>query len=431
MINHNVLYRTEEMDVVDESGELQFYKTLLDVSRLFLNDDLDQIDRSVENSIIKINKVVECERVQVHVFDTTTNCCNLSYQLSESGIPKIEFEPVPLDLINDLVQILDKGEHIFISNVNELQEGLIKQALQNQGTKSILMIPMSIRNECIGFIAFEMLSACRVSYGSEIISLLNIYANMLANLIARNRDKKRQEELISKVTIQSKKCSDFSFITSHNIRSSVVNLFGIKDLIKDSLDDTYFQMLDESVKRLNDSVLHINEILNGVDNGLSIECDVRESLNSVLQLLSQSGHGGLSKVVNAVEKGYIVRTNPKDLQSIFYQVLKNSFKYVNAENALEIKLEAVHYNNQLDIHITDNGRGFNSKERTEKLFQVGARFHPDQCDGNGLGLFIAKMHVDAMGGSITLQSQIDVGTKVTITLPIIKNPNYNGLPISS
>jgi len=130
MINHELRYADGEVDLVDESDGFKIYKTLLSVSTLFLNDDLNQIDQSVQLSFAKINKIVESERIQVHVFDLATNCCDLSYQYSEDRIPKIDFEPVPLDLIQDLVTAMNDGKHIFISNVNNMPEGLVKKSLQ-------------------------------------------------------------------------------------------------------------------------------------------------------------------------------------------------------------------------------------------------------------------------------------------------------------
>ncbi len=62
----------------------------------------------------------------------------------------------------------------------------------------------------------------------------------------------------------------------------------------------------------------------------------------------------------------------------------------------------------------DNGIGIDMSRNKEKIFGLYQRFH-NYPDSKGLGLYLVKSQVETMGGTIEVQSEVNVGTKFTLT----------------
>ena len=69
------------------------------------------------------------------------------------------------------------------------------------------------------------------------------------------------------------------------------------------------------------------------------------------------------------------------------------------------------------INYTDNGLGINLANKEEQIFGLYKRFHT-HVSGKGMGLFIVKTQVTALGGKIAVASEVGVGTTFTIELPL-------------
>jgi signal transduction histidine kinase len=67
------------------------------------------------------------------------------------------------------------------------------------------------------------------------------------------------------------------------------------------------------------------------------------------------------------------------------------------------------------LRIKDNGLGIDLEKFGDKLFQMYKTFHYNE-DAIGIGLFITKNHIESLGGKVTVDSEVDVGTAFSIYL---------------
>jgi signal transduction histidine kinase len=117
-----------------------------------------------------------------------------------------------------------------------------------------------------------------------------------------------------------------------------------------------------------------------------------------------------------LQSGLRVRGNRAYLYSIFFNLLSNSIKYVAETRPLRVEIEGSAIpGNGVQISFADNGSGFDQEKAGNDVFKLYKRFHAQQT-GRGMGLYLVKTHVEAMGGRIEVSSQVDVGTRFIIHL---------------
>lgn len=105
------------------------------------------------------------------------------------------------------------------------------------------------------------------------------------------------------------------------------------------------------------------------------------------------------------------------LYSIFFNLISNSIKYGQPAQKTMIRIATKKVNNTIEINFRDNGIGFDVQKHRENLFRLYKRFH-NHKEGKGMGLYMVKTQVETLGGRITVDSKIDVGTTFKIVFEV-------------
>ena len=103
------------------------------------------------------------------------------------------------------------------------------------------------------------------------------------------------------------------------------------------------------------------------------------------------------------------------LQTVFRHLLQNALRYRGAAKP-EITVTATDTGSEWTVKFHDNGPGIESRYHA-KIFQLYWRLHGREIPGNGLGLPICQMLVEAHGGRIWIESSPGQGTSILFTLP--------------
>ncbi len=112
-----------------------------------------------------------------------------------------------------------------------------------------------------------------------------------------------------------------------------------------------------------------------------------------------------------------VRADPDRLQQILLNLLTNAIKFTPAGGTVAVSVESGE--DDVCIHVRDTGRGISEAEQEHIFdpFVQGQPSEPEQGTGVGLGLAISQDLTEAMGGTLTVESQEGEGATFTITLP--------------
>ncbi|MBD1396509.1 PAS domain-containing sensor histidine kinase [Pontibacter sp. JH31] len=237
--------------------------------------------------------------------------------------------------------------------------------------------------------------------------------------------RKLDQEHLLKATkhlyLQNQDLQQFNYIVSHNLRAPVANLVGLSTMLQ-KLDrhsnrfDMGLQNLEKSARRLDDVIGDLNKIL---AVRTSNEDDVREQvaladvtaevLQSMQHLLEESG----AQVSVDLQPTARLWANKAYVYSILHNLVSNAIKYKSSKHSLLLEIISVRTDNGITLQIRDNGSGMDLESVGSKLFQLYQRFHQGQ-DGKGIGLYLVKMQVEAIGGKIEVESKLGTGTTFTI-----------------
>ena len=101
------------------------------------------------------------------------------------------------------------------------------------------------------------------------------------------------------------------------------------------------------------------------------------------------------------------------LQSILYNLISNSLKYHPKGVIPLIRISTFSKAGQLYLSVADNGLGIDMKRFGSSLFKFQKSFH-NGYDSKGIGLYMIRNQVEDLGGSISVESEVDKGTTFTV-----------------
>lgn len=221
------------------------------------------------------------------------------------------------------------------------------------------------------------------------------------------------------VTEQNKRLLNFSYIVSHNLRSHTSNIASIMTLIESSESEDekneMIQLLKSVSNSLNETMLHLNEVINIRTNiGLvSKSLNLKQYIDTAQNVLTEQIVLNDVSITTSIPNDITVNYNPAYLESILYNIISNSIRYRHPVRKPVILIEWIAENDMNVLQISDNGSGIDLVKNADKIFGMYKTFS-NNSDSKGIGLFITKNQIDAMGGNITVESEPNIGTTFKI-----------------
>jgi len=246
----------------------------------------------------------------------------------------------------------------------------------------------------------------------------------LKDITHRKRKQAERKKITTDLIKRNNDLEQFAYIVSHNLRAPVANIKGLSDLLNSGTspgDERFdeFKALSSSINNLDTVITDLNNILqvNGEVNDKlemvplnELLDEVSESLNLLIDKNNVTITGDFKEVGELLTlKSYIY--------SIFQNLITNSIKYKRANIDPAISITSKKSWNMITIVFHDNGRGIDMAKNGPHIFGLYKRFDTS-VEGKGMGLFMVKIEVESLGGTISVESEPNAGTSFTINLPI-------------
>ncbi|MCC5930910.1 MAG: PAS domain S-box protein [Cyclobacteriaceae bacterium] len=227
--------------------------------------------------------------------------------------------------------------------------------------------------------------------------------------------------------ISNEELEQFAFITSHDLQEPLRMITSFMDQLRrkygDKLDEKanqYIHFAIDGAKRMKSIILDLLEYSKaGKFTDKPEKIDLYDLLENY-QLLRR-------KIIieKSVEISFdrlpVVESHKAPLTQTIHCLLDNAIHYSREGQAPKINISVFDREGFWEIEIADNGIGIDPQFH-EKIFIIFQRLHNrDKYDGTGIGLSIAKKHVESWGGKIWLESKPGVGSTFHFTIPKQQN----------
>jgi signal transduction histidine kinase len=234
--------------------------------------------------------------------------------------------------------------------------------------------------------------------------------------------RKQNEELVK----INKELDSFVYSVSHNLRAPLMSVLGLINLVQlenrngDSALNDYFEMMQHSIHKLDDTLKEILDYSRNARSALNVsEVNVRKLIDESFERMKyMEGSESITKTIDTtgVQSFY---TDAYRLSVIINNIVSNAIKYRDPQknsNTLSVKAEL--QDERLVLIISDNGIGI-SDEYLPRVFEMFFRA-TERSEGAGLGLYIVRETVEKLHGEITLESKVGVGTTFRVSIPDIR-----------
>lgn len=231
----------------------------------------------------------------------------------------------------------------------------------------------------------------------------------------KNNDLER-EQIMAELSQNNNDLKQFSYVTSHNLRAPIANLLGLTSLLDqyEISDKSLLQILDgirKSALIFDDTVKDLTKVLIIKDqtNIIKEEVSFLNVINNILRQLSIAINDHDVKVNYNFDDASSVNFTTAYLESILLNLFTNAIKYKSSKRKLKINIITFDAGDFIILKFEDNGIGIDTEKYKDKLFKLYQRFH-ENSDGKGLGLYLTKSQIEALGGTIEIESEVGKGT---------------------
>lgn len=229
-------------------------------------------------------------------------------------------------------------------------------------------------------------------------------------------------DLNHKLEDQTKQLQEFAYISSHNLRSPAGNIRALIDFYN---SDPTKENFDLFIDKLDVVSVDLMETINDLAEVVKIKNEISEEV-SVLSLtkivdkmkdsLSEKIKTKHATITTDFAQEDKIKASKTYIESIFLNLISNALKYSKDNVPPKLEVSSSIVDSDLVLIFKDNGLGIDLNKYGSKVFGLRKTFHRKK-DSRGVGLFITKAQIEAMGGTISVESKINVGSTFTIKIP--------------
>ncbi len=250
-------------------------------------------------------------------------------------------------------------------------------------------------------------------------------ANLALHTDITERKKAEQDlkQYADRLERSNEELQRFAYVASHDLQEPLRTIVSFSQLLERRYRGQLGQDADEYIAFIVDGGNRMQALIRDLLQFSRIETQAGEPVpvgagRTVMDALVT--FNGLVREIGAtVTVGPLptVRTDPRQLEQVFANLVGNAIKYRRPEVPLDIRIAAKRANGMWEFSVSDNGIGI-EPQYFDRIFEMFRRLHThDKYEGTGIGLAVVKKIVERYGGSIRVESAPGEGSTFFFTLP--------------
>jgi signal transduction histidine kinase len=376
------------------------------------------LERAIANLNLALQAVNDAEAPQ----EVSRTCEYLSQCYKERGDFKrsLELKEHQLGIV-DLIERERDEQRLLGQEIDQREKQIVNLEADRKQRDQKLLEQKRLQNFLFIVIALGV-----------VIVLLTLYLYIVkrrSNKILEVAHAKVQEQNVELQNLNATKDKFFSII-SHDLKGPLNSLTSFSGLLinhADSLSKEEIQMLakdlDKSLKNLFALLENLLEWSRAQTGNIEFKpsvFDLTEVLEENKALLTAQAHNKKISLVNTSLGAVQVQADRNSVNTVVRNLISNAIKFTPPEGKIELGVKLS--SDMVIVSIADNGVGM-SKEIMSKLFRIDTKHTTKGTadeKGTGLGLILCKEFIEKNGGSISVDSEIGVGSVFRFSLKNVK-----------
>lgn len=230
------------------------------------------------------------------------------------------------------------------------------------------------------------------------------------------------EKSSRRLAVKNSQLEDFNMIMAHNLRGPMNNILLLHEYYQEEPTEANSQFLLQKIPAIVENMITTMKDLNRlIDTRLEDELPSEEVVLAELvqreweNLQTEEILSAGAELVSDLQVPLVYL--PKVYaESILHNFISNALKYRADHRNPWVEVKTWEEEERIFLSVADNGLGMDLKAVGDKLFGLYKTFHFHK-QAKGMGLYLTKMQVEALGGKITVASEPDKGTMFTVSFP--------------
>lgn len=400
-----------------------------------------------------VGDLITANNFYIAIYDEIKEEISFPYFVDEIESPtpnKLGPYPLGKGLTEHLIL---KGEAMFLTN-SDIDQMIIEGLVERNGpaANTWLGVPLKTTdNKIIGALAVQSYNQ-KTNYDAHALKILQFVSTQIAMVISRKQIEEdlswerkylservieRTEELSalnSELERAVRTKDEFLANMSHELRTPLNAILGLSEIMLKQKDIKENIKYTKSLTTIMDSGSHLLSLINDIldlskieagkmeINPEEVEIDIicKTSIQFVKQLASKKG---ISIDYTFSPPPKTVFADPLKLKQILINLLNNAVKFTPDGGKIGLDVIADEQSNTLYLSVWDTGIGINQNDM-QKLFKPFVQLDSDlsrEYEGSGLGLSLVSKLTELHGGSVSIESNLGVGSRFTIAVPLAQN----------
>lgn len=366
-------------------------------------------DAEIERALAEIGTMAEVDRAYVFLVREGERTDN-THEWVASGVSaeKSQLQDLPTRRFAWLMERLERHEVVHVPRVADLppEAAAEREEFEREGIRSVLLVPMVIQGELIGFAGFDAVRTEKRWNGTE-ISALKLVTGIFTSALSRlrthqalelaTRELREHTEELQDVNERLREAgvvkSEFVAMTSHELRTPLSSILGFTESLlqrRDQLDaeqrERFIQGIDRQAKRLFrlvDDLMVASRLDAGSLGAAPERIAVGRFVAEALETLADP-----DEVVVDIPDGLVAHVDPDHGRRMIVNLVRNAQKYGRPPITVSARAE----DGEVVLDVTDEGPGVDPDFESQ-LFQKFSRADVKasrEQGGTGLGLAIVR-----------------------------------------